>query len=947
MSDETPTPEQPSQTTQHIQARDSAQVTFVNTVNAETVNFGGAGQKLLPNIEPRPPLGQLDRLQQEHLWIDRAQVQAFLQQRLSPRPVPLVELVGAGGCGKTLGATWLYEQVGAAGFAQGIWLNLNLKPSFQEVGRHLYQEIKSLALEEQTDDQLLQRYLIAALMQRPYLVVLDQVEAVMATEGWPTLRGFLAAWQQQGYGSMVLLTSREPVLPAGTHRLDLGGFTESEGVAYLERRRVGATGTTSLEEIVRLTQGNPKVLQLVAAELRSAVDGVQGEEPPPQGPVLARVVDLLGQHLGSPEAQVGAVFGVLLGRLEPGQREVLLRVGVYRRRVTLAMAQAMVATTTAADLAVLVEQGFLEAQGERWTLHSLVAAEVGRALVAAGWVADSHQRAVAYFVSRLSQATIDLDDFLDGFHHHCELEEYSAAFDLVDRGYTALNRQGRYLILVDLYSRLGAAWQTQPPSDPQKRGQFAESLNRLGITYRSLGEYGRAIELHGQSLAIKEEIGDRNGQANVLNNLGGAYHSLGEYGRAIDLYGQSLAISEEIGDRNGQANSLNNLGTSYSSLGDYGRAIDLYGQSLAIFEEIGDRNGQANALGSLGNAYSSLGDYGRAIDLYGQSLAIFEEIGDRNGQASTLTNLGSTYLSLGDYRRAIDLYDQSLAIKMEIGDRKGQASTLTNLGLAYFSLGEYGRAIDLYGQSLPIFEEIGDRNGQANALMNLGSAYDSLGKYGRAIDLHGQSLAIFEEIGDRNGQASTLTNLGSTYLSLGDYRRAIDLYDQSLAIKMEIGDRKGQASTLTNLGLAYFSLGEYGRAIDLYGQSLAIKVEIGDRHGQADTLFNQAIVLAKLDDHWGAQREFEQARALYQGLGLAHRVEKCDRMIRERGRIIARERRQAPVIGPDPTAPPRPRARVAPAPPRPAVAPIQRRWLLLGQGVFLVLVGVLVVAILL
>lgn len=81
MSDETPTPEQPSQTTQHIQARDSAQVTFVNTVNAETVNFGGAGQKLLPNIEPRPPLGQLDRLQQEHLWIDRAQVQAFLQQR--------------------------------------------------------------------------------------------------------------------------------------------------------------------------------------------------------------------------------------------------------------------------------------------------------------------------------------------------------------------------------------------------------------------------------------------------------------------------------------------------------------------------------------------------------------------------------------------------------------------------------------------------------------------------------------------------------------------------------------------------------------------------------------------------------------------------------------------------------------------------------------------------
>jgi len=64
--------------------------------------------------------------------------------------------------------------------------------------------------------------------------------------------------------------------------------------------------------------------------------------------------------------------------------------------------------------------------------------------------------------------------------------------------------------------------------------------------YDSLGEYEKAIAFHEQSLAVKREIGKRQGEATSLGNLGSAYDSLGEYEKAIVFREQSLAISREL-----------------------------------------------------------------------------------------------------------------------------------------------------------------------------------------------------------------------------------------------------------------------------------------------------------------------------------------------------------------------------------------------------------------
>ena len=234
------------------------------------------------------------------------------------------------------------------------------------------------------------------------------------------------------------------------------------------------------------------------------------------------------------------------------------------------------------------------------------------------------------------------------------------------------------------------------------RGSYLkpEKQERIDLLHRLLMEAN-------PSGSDPESNRNASSQINILNELGIAYRSLSEYNRAIEFDQQALEISRKIGDRNGEAASLGNLGNAYDALGQYQQAINFHQQSLEIDREIGDRSGEAKSLGNLGNAYDSLGQYQQAIQFHQQSLEIKKEIGDRNGEAASLNNLGNAYDSLGQYQQAINFHQQSLEIKREIGDRCGEADSLHNLGIVLKEIGRRGESIDAFNASRKIYEELG------------------------------------------------------------------------------------------------------------------------------------------------------------------------------------------------------------------------------------------------
>ncbi|MGB5770645.1 MAG: tetratricopeptide repeat protein [Crocosphaera sp.] len=264
-------------------------------------------------------------------------------------------------------------------------------------------------------------------------------------------------------------------------------------------------------------------------------------------------------------------------------------------------------------------------------------------------------------------------------------------------------------------------------------------------------------------------------------------------------------------------------------------------------------------------------------------------------------NRGVSYDNLGEtYSDSLSLEDlEELIANTEEKRGKNDPNLVTlynRLGDIYFNQirsgnsvnfpDEKGKALGSYYQALDISREIGDRNGEASSYNNLGLAYYSLGEYQQAIQYYQQSLAITTEIGAaegtrsaRNGEASSYNNLGNAYSSLGEYQQAIQYHQQSLAIKTEIGDRKGEASSYGNLGNVYSSLGQYQQAIQYHQQSLAITTEIGDRQGEGNTWFNLGLSFTNLQRNDEAREAFDNARQLYQDMGLNQMVERCDNEI--------------------------------------------------------------------
>ena len=104
--------------------------------------------------------------------------------------------------------------------------------------------------------------------------------------------------------------------------------------------------------------------------------------------------------------------------------------------------------------------------------------------------------------------------------------------------------------------------------------------------FYSLGEYQKAKEHHEKALAIRNEIGDREGEAVAYGNLGTVFSSLSEYHNAkLEYHEKALAIRIEIGDREGEAIDYGNLGIVFDSLGEYQKAKEYHEKALATENE--------------------------------------------------------------------------------------------------------------------------------------------------------------------------------------------------------------------------------------------------------------------------------------------------------------------------------------------------------------------------
>ena len=726
-------------------------------------------------------------------------------------PCRLLTLTGVGGVGKSR----LALEVGSRlmdTYPDGVWL-VELASTAAVVGEDVTPVARvvaaGLGVREEAGRPVPDT-LAVFLHPRRVLLLLDNCEHLAGASA-----ALAATLLRRCAGLTILATSRVvlgapgeivwavpplAVPPDGTR--DFAELARSEAVRLFSARArsarsgfvLGAHNAADVARICRRLGGIPLALELAAARL-----GAMGIEE-----VAAQLDDsfrlLTGGGAALPPRQRTLRLSLLWSDslLGEPERAVLRHLAVFAGGWSLVAADAVCAgdgpgdNAVAERLAQLVRHSLVLLDGERsparYRLLEPVRQYAADRLAEEGEEGATRDRHLAWCVDLAEEARPELTGA----------------------------RQAEWLVRLETEHdnlRAALAWGVRGGGDRAAGLQLAGALWRFWYQHGHFGEGRGWLDdaLSGGPGAATDL------RVRALSGAGNLAGRQGDYGRAIALYEECLAIRRATGDTPGIAASLTNLGVAAHQQGEYGRAVAYHEEALALLRPLGDAHGIATVIDNLGNAVAGTGDHARALILHGEGLTLRRAVGDAVGIASSLHNVAETLSQLGDHGRARALYEEALAMQRDLGDTYGIAYALVNLGEVARHQGDRGRALAGYEEGLALLRELGDQRGIAAALSGLGDMASLDGDTGRATALYREALELGRDSGAADLLAEGLEHLCWVAAARGQWPRAARLGGAGEAARARCG-----MPTSPDLGAMRAALDADGLALWQEGQGMQL-----------------------------------------------------------------------------------------------------------------------------
>jgi predicted ATPase/DNA-binding CsgD family transcriptional regulator len=647
---------------------------------------------------PREPLVGRER--------ERAAVRALLV-----RPeVALVTLTGPGGIGKTRLALQVAADL-AADFADGVGV-VALAP-IRDPTLVVSAVAQSLGVRDEGGPPLGER-LKAALLDVELLLLLDNFEQVL--DAAPAIADLLTNCPHL----TALVTSRTrlhlsgervfpvPPLSLGREPDGLGTGASAAGRLFVERARavdaefrLAGGDEAAIEEICARLDGLPLAIELAAA--RSKVLSPRA--------LLARLERRLPLLTGGPRDQPDRLrtmrdaIAWSYDLLAPDEQALFRRLSVFAGGFTLEAAEAVGGADGAGrgvgfcapcspsashapsvlDLvATLVDQSLLQRQPgagaePRFAMLETIREYAEETLVASGEAEAVRRRHAVWFLDLAERAEPEMLGtrqvaWLDRLEvEHDNLRAALAWALEVGETDLGLRLAGALLRLWRWHGHLGEGrgWLERLLAAPNIVAPAArvKALLALGVLTKMQQDFGRAVPLFEEALAVYREDGDIGSVARTLLHLGETILGQGDRDRGRVSLEEALAAARAARERGYESLLLKSLGYVARLEGDLPRATALLEEALAISREIGFAFATAEALAYLGETVRDRGDDARAAALLAEGLTAFRELGDPVGVGLCLIGLASVAGAVGQLTGAARLFGAAEAVYDVVGHR--------------------------------------------------------------------------------------------------------------------------------------------------------------------------------------------------------------------------------------------------------------------------------------
>ncbi|KAJ7933885.1 hypothetical protein B0H13DRAFT_1855740 [Mycena leptocephala] len=429
-----------------------------------------------------------------------------------------------------------------------------------------------------------------------------------------------------------------------------------------------------------------------------------------------------------------------------------------------------------------------------------------------------------------------------------------------------------------------------PTIQPLLRGAITAAINLSKfIRYTHLGN-PETVRL--ASIAANK-LGDAVLRADTLYHLAFNTLTIGTSGQDSDherLCREALALYEENGNVNGQAECTWLLGQIYKATKRQKECKVLYEQALKLAVESQNAYCQAKSLSCLSEITFYSGDVKAAEDLSQQALTLFREL-------ENLTNIGMTLYMLGivaafrSDRKADVLFEESGVFLAKAGAHRQACLPFLGKGDCASARCDFYTAREAYVKAINILQETGflQSGYAAHAQLLLGEAaarlYDypeanrwldaawrdlalSEERFGEAVTFYQRALHAAETLGFAEKEAQCRVRLGTLELLRGRPWVGVRSLFVAAARQRQINDVKGLSETFVRLGECFAADGDKSTTLLFFRTAYPVCRKI-------EALRNVAACLVGLGTVCGNKEQVTEGAALYKQTGDTKEHERC------------------------------------------------------------------------
>lgn len=294
--------------------------------------------------------------------------------------------------------------------------------------------------------------------------------------------------------------------------------------------------------------------------------------------------------------------------------------------------------------------------------------------------------------------------------------------------------------------------------------------------------------------------------------------------KALTYARRAQEYANKIGYTKGEALAYKNIGLVYYFGGNYEKTIYFWKESLTAFSKAGDKKGEANILSNIGAVYFNQGWSTKAIEFYLQALKVAEEVGDKSRMATVLSNIGAVYNNNAKtYNLALDYYNRAAILSQELGDESTSGVIYANMGEIYLAHDKVKEALSYFNRGYNLLKNTDQLDKIAYCLNNMGKAHQYLGDYVKAISYHQDALQKASSINAPLDIAQAQLGLGQAYLKTNRFQEAINQLKKAEVIINELGLGHSAIELYEALAIANQKLNKYNEAYAMQQKLLTVK----------------------------------------------------------------------------------------------------------------------------